>query len=156
MWFLLLWVVGIISAIVHFFITGFPDSTSEICTILLLYQFIVTFGLVGIIGVIVNIVKADSTAKQLGWPGGPFQIKYGFSQLGLGVMGIMAIWFRGAFWIGVLVNMYIYGLSGFWSHIHVMVKNKKTDAESIGNLIMDALYQIFITVLSILAGGIWI
>ncbi|MHB8064687.1 MAG: DUF6790 family protein, partial [Ruminiclostridium sp.] len=117
MWFFLLWVMGIVSAAVNFLITGFPSSMSELCTVLLLHQFVVTFGLVGVIGVVVNIIKADSTAKQLGWPGGPFQIKYGFSQFGLGVMGIMSIWFHGSFWLGTIVTMYIYGLSGFWSHI---------------------------------------
>ena len=155
MWFLLLWALGIVSAVVYFFITGFPSNLSELCTVLLLHQFVVTFGLVGIIGVVTNIVLADSNAKSLGWPGGPFQIKYGFSQLGLGVMGVLAIWFHGTFWVGVLVSMYIYGVSGLWSHIHVMIKNKKLDHDSIGNLIMDVLYQTFITVLSILAGGIW-
>ncbi len=154
--FLILWLFGIISGIIHLFIIGFPDSISEISTILLLHQFVVTFGLVGVIGVIVNIITADKTAKKLGWPGGLFQIKYGFSQLGLGVMGVMAIWFGGTFWVGVLVSMYIYGLSGLWSHTQVMIENKKVDADGIGNIIMDLAYQAFITILSILAGGIWV
>jgi len=155
MGFLLLWGMGIVSALVQFFIKGFPKELSGICNVLLLHQFVVTFGAVGVVGAISNIFMADKNAKQLGWPGGPFQVKYGFSQIGVGVMGIMAIWFRGPFWIGVLVTMYIYGISGFWSHINVMVMNKKIDADSIGNLIMDVLYQTFITVLSILATGIW-
>ncbi|MDQ0191715.1 DUF6790 family protein [Paenibacillus wynnii] len=156
MWFLALWLLGIISGLVHLYTLGFPNNVSDISTILLLHQFVVTFGLVGVIGYVVNIARADETAKMLGWPGGPFQVKYGFSQVGLGVMGILAIWFQGTFWVGVLVTMYIYGLSGLWSHTHVMIKNKKLDADSISNLIMDVVYQTFITVLSILAGGIWV
>jgi hypothetical protein len=156
MWFLLLWGMGIVSAIIHLFVTGFPENKSEISSILLLHQFIVTFGLVGVIGFIVNIVFAESTAKKLGWPGGLFQIKYGFSQFGLGVMGIMAIWFGGTFWLGVIVSMYIYGLSGLWSHTQIMVENKKADADSIGNIVMCLLYMTFLTVLSISAGGIWV
>lgn len=156
MFFIVLWILGILTAVGQFFINGFTNDTSTICTTLLLHQFVVTFGFVGVIGVVVNILRADKTAKMLGWPGGPFQIKYGFSQLGLGIMGIMAIWFHGNFWVGVLVSMYIYGLSGLWSHTAVMIRNKKADADSIGNLIMDILYQTFITVLSIWAGGIWV
>ena len=156
MWFLLLWGLGVVSAVVQLWINGFSADTSEIANVLLLHQFVVTFGLVGVIGFIYNIAIADRTASQLGWPGGPFQVKYGFSQVGLGVMGIMAIWFHGNFWVGVLVTMYIYGLSGLWSHTYVMIKNKKADADSIGNLIMDVVYQTFITVLSIMAGGIWV
>lgn len=156
MWFLVLWLLGLISGGIHLYMLGFPGEMSEISRVLLLHQFVVTFGLVGVIGYVVNIARADQTAKMLGWPGGPFQVKYGFSQVGLGVMGIMAIWFQGNFWVGVLVTMYIYGLSGLWSHTYVMIKNRKVDGDSIGNLIMDVVYQTFITVLSIWAGGIWV
>ena len=52
--------------------------------------------------------------------------------------------------------MYIYGISGLWSHWNVMKMNKKADADSIANIIMDIAYQTFITVLSIVIGGIWV
>jgi len=156
MWFLVLWALGIISAVVHMFIVGFPEAIEEISRIVLLYQFIVTFGLVGLIGTYINIFDAENTAKKLGWPGGLFQIKYGFSQLGIGVMGILAIWLHGNFWAATLVTMYIYGLSGLWSHTSVMIKEKKVSAMELGNIIMDICYQGFITALSIIAGGIWV
>lgn len=156
MWFLLCWGLGIVTAVIHLYIIGMPSNLSEVTTILLLHQFVVTFGLIAILGVAGNIVFADKLARKLKWPGGPFQIKYGFSQLGLGVMGVLAIWFRGFYWVGVLVTMYIYGISGFWTHTAEMIKNKKLDAYHIGSLIMDVVYQAFITVLSILAGGIWL
>lgn len=155
MWFILLWALGLATSGIYFLLTGVPQHTSDIYTIILLHQFVVTFGLVGVIGVVVNIIFAKQCAEKLGWPGGPFQVKYGFCQLCLGVMGVMAIWYRGPFWVAVLVNMYMYGLSGFWTHTAEMIKLKKADAGHIGNLIMDILYQAFITILSILAGGIW-
>lgn len=133
---------------------GFGDI-SVVCSTLLLHQFVVTFGLLGIIGTITNIIKAEDNAKALGWPGGPFQIKYGFSQLGLGVMGMMCIWFRGGFWLGTLVSMYIYGVSGLWSHIAEMKRQGKATVNDVGNLIIDVIYQIMLTVLSVYAGGIW-
>jgi hypothetical protein len=129
---------------------------SEISNILLLHQFVVTFGLVGVVGLLTNLCYADKFAEREGWPGGPFQIKYAFTQLCLGAMGIMAIWFRGPFWAATIVNMYIFGISGFWTHIHEMVKNKKPDANNVGNIIMNFFYQSFLTILSILAGGIWV
>jgi len=155
MWFLLLWAIGLVAAGIDFLVTGSPKTISEVCTVLLLYQFVVTFGLVAIIGFFINVVIPEKTAKSLGWPGGPFQIKYGFSQLGLGIFGVMAIWFRGNFWVGVLLTMYIYGLSGLWSHSQIMIQNKKWDVGNVANIIMDILYQAFITILSIYAGGVW-
>lgn len=155
MWFLVLWGLGIVTAGIQFLLNGVPGSTSEICSVVLLHQFAVTFGIMGIIGIISNLVLADKNANMLGWPGGPFQIKYGFSQLGIGVMGVMAIWFRGNFWAGVLVTIYVYAVSGLWTHTLEMIKNGKPDAMNVGNIIMCVTHQIMLTWLSIEAGGVW-
>lgn len=156
MWFLLLWAFGLISSIVYILIMKSPITLIEVSRILLLGQFIVTFGLVGVVGLISNVFMAKKMANALNWPGGPFQIKYGFTQLCLGVMGVMTFWFRGTFWAATLVNMYMYGLSGFWTHTQEMIQNKKLDTSNVANLIMNLIYQSFITVLSLLAGDIWI
>lgn len=154
--FLLFWIVGIITAIVDLYMKGFPSDLSQICNVLLLHQFVVTFGCLGITGLFSNMIFADKNAKSVGWPGGPFQIKYGFSQLGLGIMGIMCIWFRDGFWLGAIVSMYIYGISGLWSHYNVMKMDHKVNVNCIASIIMDIAYQTFITVLSIQTSGVWV
>ncbi len=156
MFFLVLWGLGIVTAVIDLYMKGFPSDPQLICSVILLHQFVVTFGLLGITGLLSNMIFAKQNAKMVGLPGGLFQIKYGFSQLGLGVMGVMCIWFRDGFWLGTIVAMYIYGISGLWSHWNVMKMNKKADADSIANIIMDIAYQTFITVLSIVIGGIWV
>lgn len=156
MWFLLLWALGLGASYLYFLITGLPSNIQDISRVLLLGQFVITFGLVAVIGMITNVFFAKSTSKKLNWPGGPFQIKYGFCQLCLGVMGVMALWFHGNFWAATIVNMYLYGLSGFWTHTQEMLKNKKPDMSNVCNLIMNAFYQAFLTVLSIWSGGIWV
>ena len=156
MWFLLLWALGLLGALIEFLVYGFPETIPALCYSLLLWQFVITFGLVAVVGMITNVFYAKKTASMLSWPGGPFQIKYGFSQLCLGVMGVMCIWFHGTFWAATLVNMYMYGLSGFWTHTQEMVENGKADMSNICNSIMNFLYQLFITVLSIYVGGIWV
>ena len=155
MWFLLLWLLGLLGALASFMIHGFPATAQQWAESFLLYQFVITFGLVGVIGLVVNIIWADNTAQRLGWPGGPFQIKYGFSQVGLGVMGVLSIWYHGSFWAGTIVTMYIYGLSGLWSHTRVMIQQGEWHAGEAANIVMDIAYQTFLTVLSIYAGGIW-
>lgn len=157
MWFLLLWALGLVYSGIDFWILGgIPEDIHELSRILLLGQFVITFGLLAIIGMITNVFCAKTTAKKLNWPGGPFQIKYGFSQLCLGVMGVMCLWFHGNFWAATVVNMYMYGLSGFWTHTQEMMKNKKPDVSNVCNLIMNALYQAFITILSIWVSDVWI
>src|SRR3990167_1203951 len=145
MWFLLLWVLGILTSIVTYWITGVPDK-HYLYSVLLLDQFVVTFGLLGIIGFLTNVILAKPMAKKLNWPGGPFQVKYGFAQLCIGIMGVMAIWFRGSYWVATLINMYMYGLSGFWTHTQEMIENHKPDTSNVCNLIMNLSYQVFITI----------
>lgn len=154
--FIIYWIAGIITAVAHLFMLGFPNNVSQICSILLLHQFVVTFGSLGMTGLFANMIFAKKNADSLGWPGGPFQVKYGFSQLGLGIMGIMCIWFRHGFWLGTVFGMYIYGASGLWSHYNVMKMNKKIDVDSVANIIMDIAYQIFLTVLTLRIGGLWV
>lgn len=156
MFFLVLWGLGLLASGLHFLFFGVPETLAEISSVILLDQFIFTFGSLGIIGIIINVFFAEKTSTMLGWPGGPYQIKYGFSQLGIGLMGVLAIWMRGPFWAATLINMYIYGLSGFWTHTQEMLENGKADASNVGNIIMNFFYQLFITLLSIFAGGIWI
>ena len=156
MFILVLIFAGFVTGFIHLAIAGGFSDIYNICYVLLLHQFVVTFGLLGIIGSITNIFKADENAKSLGWPGGPFQIKYGFSQLGLGVMGVLCIWLKEGFWLGTLVSMYIYGVSGFWSHIAEMKRQGKANKNDVGNLIIDVIYQVLLTVLYIYARQTWI
>lgn len=155
MWILALIGAGIFTALIHLAIIGFDCGVATICSTILLHQFVVTSGLIGIIGFYINVIIADKTAEQLGWPGGPFQIKYGFAQLGVGIMGVLSIWFRGSFWVGTLVTLYIYGISGLWTHSLELKKKKKADPIEIANIILDIIYHIVLTVLSFYVPGVW-
>jgi len=154
MWFLLLWAFGLASGLLQIMRSQHAPHHQSISHILLLHQFVVTFGLLGLLGILSNVVFAKQEAKKLGWQGGPFQIKYGFSQLSLGVLGVMTIWFPDHFWVAALVNMYVYGLSGLWSHGLLMIENRESATYNLISIVMDISYMTFLTVLSINA-GIW-
>lgn len=150
MWFLLLWGIGVLTSIIYFLVFGLPLNVKEIYRILLLHQFVVTFGLLGIIGFIESVICGNKIAKMIGWPGGPYQTKYGFFQLCLGVTGVMTLWVDGTFWLAVLTNMYIFGISGFWTHIAEMINHKRFDRMHMANIIVNACYQLFLTTLYVL------
>lgn len=147
MWFLLLWVIGLVTSFVYFGFMGIPANTNEIASTLLLHQFVVTFGLLGVIGFIESIIFGNKIAKMIGWPGGPYQTKYGFYQLSIGVTGVMTIWFGGLFWLAALVNMYVFALSGLWTHTAEMINHKRLEKNHIVNIIINLAYQVFLTAL---------
>ena len=154
MWILALIGTGVLTALIHLAVLGWNIGTAGICEVFLLHQFAVTSGLIGVLGFYINVIKADETAKKLNWPGGPFQGKYGFSQLGVGVMGVLTIFIHGSFWIGALVTLYIYGISGLWSHVAQM-KRTKVNAIDIWNLILDVIYHAVLTILLLQIPSVW-
>jgi hypothetical protein len=154
MWFLMLWAVGLVTGAIQLVASGQLITVETVSRTLLQHQFVVTFGLCGIIGVFSNIVYAERLSKKLGWPGGPYQLKYGFSQLSLGVLGVMTMMYQDHFWIAALISMYIYGLSGLWTHTKEMIDHKHFDRSNASNIVMDVVYQSFLTILSLYA-RIW-
>ncbi|HEU5129944.1 MAG TPA: DUF6790 family protein [Glycomyces sp.] len=159
MWIVLIIAIGIVTAIVQLAFQGFSADYEGVMETLLLHQFAVTHGIIAVIGFIINVLYPKQTAEKLGWATSPFQVKYGFAQLGLGVMGVLSIWFTGNFWVGTLVTLYIYGLSGLWTHTQeVMRKRKeqgKTDRIEISNIILDVVYHAVLTWMSLQIPGIW-
>ncbi|GAB3166458.1 hypothetical protein GCM10027059_25570 [Myceligenerans halotolerans] len=150
---------GILTAVIHLAFLGFPADQVTILKTLLLHQFVTSHGFIAVAGFIINVLYPKRTAAKLGWPSGPFQIKYGFTQLGLGVMGVLAIWFQGNFWVGVLVTLYMYGLSGLWTHTQEIVRKHretgKWDKIEIFNIVLDVIYHLVLTWMSLQIPGIW-
>lgn len=159
MWILAIIGMGVLTAVVHLAVMGFPTDGVTVSHTLLLHQFVVTHGIVAVLGFTINVLTPRTTAKKLGWPTSPWQIKYGFQQLGLGVIGVMTIWFQGNFWAAALVTLYIYGVSGLWTHTQEVVRKRRetgtTDWVEIGNIVLDVIYHVALTWLSLLIPGVW-
>ncbi len=159
MWIVAIIGAGILTATIQLLFQGFDTGYEHIMETYLLHQFAVSHGIIAVGGFIINVLQADRTAERLGWPGGPFQIKYGFAQVGLGVMGVMSIWFRGNFWVGTLVTLYIYGLSGLWTHTMELRRKQReggsTDWIELGNIVLDVIYHIVLTWMSLQIPGVW-
>ena len=159
MWIVAIIGAGILTAVIQLAIGGFSADYTEVMKTFLLHQFAVSHGIIAVGGFIINVLQPAKTAAKLGWPSGPFQVKYGFAQFGLGVMGVLAIWFQGNFWVATLVTLYIYGLSGLWTHTQeIMRKRKKegkTDGIELFNIILDVVYHAVLTWMSLQIPGVW-
>lgn len=159
MWIVVIIGIGVLTAAVQWAVQGFPSDPVHIMHTVLLHQFVVTHGIIAVVGFIINVLRPEQTAAQLGWPSGPFQIKYGFAQVGLGVMGLLSIWFQGNFWVGTLVTLYVYGVSGLWTHtLEVRRKHRETgrwDWIELGNIILDVIYHLALTWMSLQIPGVW-
>lgn len=160
MWIVVIIGIGVVTAVIQIAIQGFSADFVEWMRVLLLHQFAVSHGIIAVGGFIMNVLYPKRTAAKLGWPSSPFQVKYGFQQVGLGVMGVLSIWFQGNFWVGTLVALYIYGLSGLWTHTQEILRKRKetgkTDAIELSNIILDVIYHLVLTWMSLQIPGIWV
>ncbi|MFV0375345.1 DUF6790 family protein [Microbacterium sp.] len=159
MWIVVIIGIGVVTALVQLALGGFAADQTTIIRTLLLHQFAVTHGIIAVIGFVINVLRPRQTAAKLGWATSPFQVKYGFAQLGLGIMGVMSIWFHGNFWVGTLVTLYVYGLSGLWTHTQEVVRKRretgKTDLIEVGNIVLDVIYHLVLTWMSLQIPGVW-
>src|SRR3954453_23870923 len=87
--------------------------------IFLLYLFGVGVAGSGIGGFFGHFFISDSVAESIGWPiGNPFQLEVGFSNLAVGILGIVAMGRRDGFREATVVAVTVFGVGA--TVVHVM------------------------------------
>ena len=95
----------------------------------LLWLLVFKVGLGGIWAFMGHYFKSDQVAHYIGWPAGnPFQKEVAFTNLGLGVCGLMCFFYRDEFWLATIVFITVFLLGAFSVHIKSQVDtgNKKS------------------------------
>lgn len=91
---------------------------AKISEVLLSYILLFNVGVMGFLAAFAHIFMGPETAKLIGWePGSPFQFEMGIANLSYGVIGVLAYWIRGNFWVAVVVGWSVLMLGCFLGHI---------------------------------------
>src|SRR5919206_396357 len=99
MFFLIFYVVALITATIHLALDSTPRTRERVIDVFLLHLLVICHGLGGIFAFIGHKFRADETARSIGWPtGNPFQEEIAFANLGFGVLGLLCSRMRGSFW----------------------------------------------------------
>ncbi|MBU0671114.1 MAG: DUF6790 family protein [Patescibacteria group bacterium] len=110
--------LAILGAIIQIVIKG-----SGVVETLLVYL-LAAIGIGGIWAFMGHWFKSGDVAKSIGWAtGSGFQKEIAMTNLGIGVAGIMCIWFRGDFWMAVVIMYAIFALGAAYGHIQDRYKN---------------------------------
>lgn len=97
----------------------------------LLALIVSTIGLQGFFAFIGHFFKSDEVAEKIGWPtGNPFQKEIAFTNLSMGVLGILSIWFRGDFWLATIIAHGVFVFGAGCIHVKDM---KQKDNKNIFN-----------------------
>ena len=97
---------------------GALGDRAQVVRLLLLYLLVLGMGVGGLWGFVGHFLMSDSVAASVGWrTGSPFQKELAFYHLGLGVLGVLALWIRDRLWlaVGLLSSIFLYGAG--WVHL---------------------------------------
>jgi len=132
---------------VHLFRTrskGFSRGrVVEVCLLNLLF---VQWGIGGVWIAIPHIVVPDTVAGYIGWvAGSPFQLELGFASLGIAILGVLSMWFRGRFWVAPVVAQSTFLLGAAYVHIQDISVNANLAPGNAGPILF---YDIVIPVIA--------
>ena len=100
-------------ALAHSFIWDAP-----FLHVLLLWLLVLKVGLGGLWAFLGHYFKSDEVAKYIGWPAGnPFQKEVAFTNLALGISGVLCFFFRDGFWLATIVFATIFLVGAFTVHL---------------------------------------
>jgi hypothetical protein len=157
--FLLRWAIGGIAfsmalpllALAHARADGALHDRAHVVRLLLLYLLVLGMGVGGLWGFVGHFLMSDAVAVSIGWrTGSPFQQELAFYHLGLGVLGVLALWIRDRLWlaVGLLSSIFLYGAG--WVHLTDFLVRGNTAARNwgvgvlVGNVIIPTVVLVLL------------
>lgn len=144
-------VVAFVLATVHWSIRRKSCSREQVVDLYFMYFLFFTVGLIGGIGFVGHVFFANQTAKMIGWsPGSPFQFEVGFHDGAWAMLGILAIWLRGKFWLATALGWSFFMLGAAYGHVHQSVLHHDFAPYNAGIIVPDFAVPVILLVLTFL------
>ena len=102
-----IYVMSFVGFLLHYYFKR-PMSYPKCIELLLLYQLVFNLGCLGLLSFIGLTFMPQRAADELGWTICLFQQELANVNLGYGVVGFLAIWFRGLFWTATVISASIW------------------------------------------------
>jgi len=142
----------IITAVLVLLFVRKHRQAHEIVGIFLLRGLVISVGGLGIFGFVGHAFRASQVAAYIGWPAGnPFQFEIAIANLGMGVLGILCIWFRGNFWIATIIFSAIFGWGAACGHIYQYIVNHNVHPGNIGGPLYDDIVKPIVLIALLIA-----
>jgi hypothetical protein len=133
----MLWMLGIslitIASVINIVFTKKPRTAANIVEIVLLYALFFQVGVVCLLAYYGHVFNGPAIAAQIGWPAGSgFQYEVGMMNLGLGVLGILCLWFRKDFWLATAIIASVIMAGCGVGHIREIIVNNNWNPYNAG------------------------
>jgi hypothetical protein len=111
-----LFLIAVILAVINIFVRGIRGP--RIAATFLTYLIFFNIGVMGLLAFYAHLFMPDETAQRIGWAiGSPFQSEIGMANLSYGVLGVLAMWLRGRFWVATILGYSILLFGAFVVHM---------------------------------------
>ena len=144
-------ILSVLAAIISLLLTG-TMTVHNVAYAFLFWLLVIGVGVTGIIAFSGHFFKADEIAEKIGWPkGNPFQREIAFTNLGIGIAGLMCFFFKGGFWLAVIVMYSVFSIGAGFGHIYEQRKNENAAEYNTGAFVaFDILMPVVLIALWIL------
>jgi hypothetical protein len=126
--------VAMLGTAVHLWRHPADRAAGRAIEVALIWWLVVTIGIAGIVGAGFHLFDGPAIAREIGFTRGDggFQTEVGFGDLALGVIAVLAIWFRDRFLLAVVIVAAISLWGDAYGHIHQAAVNDNHDPDNTG------------------------
>ncbi|GAB2830740.1 hypothetical protein GCM10022221_31890 [Actinocorallia aurea] len=127
---------------------------AEAADTFLVWWLAVAVGIGGVLGACAHLFDGPATAEMIGYTrgNGGFQFENAMGDLAIGIAGILCVWFRGNFWLAVIIVLSIQYLGDAAGHLYYWIAEDNTKPGNIGPpLYLDILTPILAWILYLLS-----
>ncbi|ADN35587.1 conserved hypothetical protein [Methanolacinia petrolearia DSM 11571] len=144
-------ILSVLVAIISLLLTG-TMNIHNVVYAFLFWLLVIGVGVTGIIAFSGHFFKADGIAEKIGWPkGNPFQREIAFTNLGIGIAGVLCFFLKDGFWLAVIVMYSIFSAGAGFGHIYEQRKNENAAEYNTGAVVaFDILMPVVLIALWIL------
>lgn len=142
-----LFIVGLITGLVHWFIKR--KTGIGLAETLLLHQ-LFFLGISMFLSAYGHIFMSEEIAAQIGWVSNGFQKELGMVSLGIGICGFLAVKFRGLFWVPIIIISAVFFFGASIVHIQELIAVDNFNPGNVLTIIPDLLGPITMIVLGLL------
>jgi hypothetical protein len=132
------YIIGLLAGIVAV-IKKQRRNTADIAETVLLYQLTIAVCLSSLLGFVGHVFMSEQIAAQIGWVSNGFQKELGFVSLGIAIASFMCAWYRGTFWLAVIIIFSAFYLGAAAIHIKEMLLVRNFNPGNVFPAIADIL-----------------
>jgi hypothetical protein len=100
---------------------GFRAGWRTVADVLLRYMLVIGVGLEGVFAFYGHAFMSEEISKSIGWAPSPFEYEVAIANLAIGVLGILCLWFGGAFRFATIVATTVWLWGDAIGHIREIV-----------------------------------